>query len=253
MKKVIAIAVMVLVSNSKSAYSATDDASYSVGVMSWYSIYNPISRIGGKDVPNTSSAFMNGLTIKAQYKKFFVGVTYLLSSNNYELVVTNHPVNIHHAAANSSASRNDVDFVVGYMLTPIIFLNTGYKGIFVDDNITLATSQGSTTDAKRFEMYNLVKLGAGANIPVGTDFIWSLNGNVLLGAYHDDVSYPANYNRLNTPDNNVFAWGASAETSLKYSIFNHLSANVGLNCQYIKAGSDNSSFFGPTFGLDYKF
>jgi hypothetical protein len=250
--KVVAIVVIVFAFGTKSVYSATDNISISVGGMSWYSIYNPISRIGGKDVPNTSSAFMNGLTMKAQYKNIYFGATYLISSNNYELVVTDHPLKIRHAAANSSASRNDIDFVVGYMLTPILSLNTGYKDTFVDDNIAL-TSQGVTENAKRSEMYNLGKLGVGANIPIGTKFIWFLNGNALLGAYHDEVSYPANYKRLYTPDTNVTAWGASAETNLKYKILDHLSATAGLYCQYTKAGGDNSSFFGPTLGFDYTF
>jgi hypothetical protein len=242
--------VLVFVSNS--AYSAMEDFSVSVGGMTWYNWYNPISRIHGMDVPKTSSAFMSGPTLKAQYKDLYFGVSYLLSSGDYELVVTDSPIRIHHADANSSASREDVDFVVGYMLTPLMSLNAGYKGIFVDDNLTLV-SQGVAENAKRNETYNLGTLGVGVNVPLGLKFIWFLNGNALLGAYHNNVSYPAKYKHLNTADDNLTAWGASADTSIKYTIINNMSANIGLKSQYTKAGSDNSSFFGPTFGLDYRF
>lgn len=252
MKKIMVTSTMVLVFGSNPAYSAREDFSASVGAMSWYNNYVPISRIHGMDVPKSSYAFMYGPTIKARYKDLYFGVTYLLTTDNYELVVTDSPVKIHRAKANSSASRNDVDFVVGYMLTPILSLNAGYKGIFVDDNITLV-SQGVARNAKRYETYNLGTLGVGANIPLGTKFIWTLNGNALLGAFHNDVTYPAYYNRLNEPEINTTAWGASADTSVDYAIINNLSANIGLKCQYTKAGSDNSSFFGPTFGLDYRF
>ena len=252
MKKLMVTSAILLVFGSNSAYSSMNDLSVSVGGMSWYNAYNPISRINGMDVPKTSSAFMNGPTIKAQYKDLYFSVTYLLSSDNYELVITDHPIKIHHADANSSATRTDVDFVAGYMLTPTLSLNAGYKGIFVDDNLTLV-SNGVADNAKRYETYNLGSLGAGVNIPVGKKIIWCLNGNALLGAYHGAVSYPAYYNRLNIPDNNVIAWGASADTSVKYTIINNLSANIGLKGQYTKVGIDNSSFFGPMFGLDYRF
>ena len=251
MKILMVASAIVLVFGSNSAYSAMEDFSVSVGGMTWYNTYNPISRINGMDVPHTSSAFMSGPTIKAQYKDLYFGASYLLTSDNYELVVDS-PVRIHHALANSSASREDVDVVVGYMLTPRLSLNAGYRGIFVDDNLTLV-SHGVAENAKRYETYNLGTLGVGVNIPVGTKFRWFLNGNALLGAYHSNVSYPANYNRLNTPDDNVIAWGASVDTSIKYTIINNLSASIGLNCQYTKAGSDNSSFFGPTLGLEYQY
>ena len=237
---------------SNPAYSAMDDLSVSVGAMSWYNKYVPISRIGGADVPKSTYAFMNGPIIKVKYKDLYFGATYLLSSNNYELVVTNSPLGVHHASANSSASRSDLDFVAGYMLTPILGLNVGYKGIFVNDNLTLV-SQGVARDAKRYDMYNLGTFGVGLNIPLWTNFTWIFNGNALLGSYHNDVSYPAYYKRLNEPEYNAMAWGISTDTSIDYNIIYSLSANIGLKFQYTKAGSDNSNSFGPTFGLDYRF
>ena len=252
MKKLMITSVIFIVFGSNSAYSAMEDISVSVGAMSWYNRYVPISRIAGADVPKSSFAFMNGPTIKAQYKNLYFGVTYLLSSDNYNLVVTDSPISIHHAKANSSASRSDIDFVAGYMLTPELSLRTGYIGIFVDDDITLE-SQGGTETARRNETYNVGTLGAGINMPLGKKIIWFVNADALLGSFHNDVSYPIHYKRLSEPVYNSIAWGVSADTRVVCTIINNLSANIGLRYQYIKADSDNSSFLGPTLDLDYRF
>lgn len=252
LKKLLIISAMALVFGSNTAYSSMEELSVSVGAVSWYNKYVPISRIAGMDVPQSSYAFMYGPTIKAQYKKFSCAATYLISSDNYNLVVTDSPVKVRHARANSSASRSDVDFVLGYKLTPALSLTTGYKGIFVDDDITLV-SRGVSTDGVRHETYNVGTFGAGLNIPVGKKLVCYVNGSALIGSFHNDVSYPSSYRRLNEADYDAIAWGAAADASAVYSIFNSLSANIGLKFQYIKAGSDNSSFFGPNFGLDYRF
>jgi len=248
---VLTLAIL-FVSASNPAYSAMKDVSVSVGAMSWYNRYVPISRIAGADVPKSSYGFMYGPTIRAQHNNLYFAVTYLLSSDNYNLVVTDSPVSIHHAKANSSASRSDIDVVVGYLLPPTLNVHTGYKGIFVDDAISFASS-GRTASAKRNETYNVATLGTGITIPFGKKIILFVNGDVLLGSFHNDVTYPAGYRRLSEPVDDSIAWGVSADTRAVITIHNHLSANIGLKAQYIKAGSDNSSFLGPTVDIEYRF
>ncbi len=252
MKISIFFSTVLLTLFSNSAYSASDDFSFSIGAVSWYSRYNPISRIAGMDTPKSTYAFMNGPAIFAKYKNLYLDITYLLPSNDYDTIGLNTIVKPHHADADSAANRTDIDVIFGYMLTPKVSMNVGYKGIFVDDNITL-TSQGVTTDGRRTETYNVGTVGAGLHMPIGHKIMWISNVNTLLGSFHNEVAYPANYRRLNEPVYDALAWGGSVDTKATYTIINHLSANIGLKCLYIKAGSDNSSFFGPTAGIDYSF
>lgn len=252
LEKFMVTLTIVFVIGNNSAYATADDLTVSVGIVSWYNWYVPISRIEGMDVPKSSSAFMNGPTIKAQYKGMYLGVTYLLSSNDYELVSTTIPYGIYQTKVTSSASRTDVDFVIGYMLTPQVDLNVGYNGIFVKDTLTLATIR-ETYHAKHDETYNLGALGAGLHIPVGMKTMLLLNGNALLGTFDNNISYPGRVELINDADMHSTAWGVSADTSITYRIIDTLSASIGLRYHFIKAGSDHSNFFGPTLGFDYRF
>lgn len=248
----ITILAVILVFIASPASAAGDDVSVSVAAMSWYNRYVPISRIGGMDVPKSSFALMYGPALTARYRDLSLDVSYLLTADNYQLVITDNPVRVHRAHANSSASRSDIDLVVGYRVTPDVRMNAGYKGIFVDDSLSLV-SLGSTQYAKRRETYHLGTLGAGTAIPLGTGTVWSLNGSALLGVYHNEVSYPPYYNRLNEPADDTAAWGISADTTVSFLLFDGLSTNVGLKYQFTKAGCDNSNFFGPTLSFEYRF
>ena len=204
------------------------------------------------DTPQSTYSFMNGPTFTAQYNDLYLKATYLLSSNAYNTISPNTVVKVHHANANSAATRQDFELGFGYMLTPLFSLTAGYKGIFVDDTVTLV-SQGVATVARRTQTYNVGTLGVGAQIPVGRKIVWLSNGNAILGSFHNEVAYPDSYKRLNEPTYNAPAWGGDVDTRVVYTIATHVSVNIGLKCQYIKSGSDNSSFFGPTLGLDCKF
>ena len=239
---------MLFVLENSSAYAAMADLSVTVGAVTWYNRYVPISRIKGMDAPQSSYAFMNGPTLKVQYKDLYFGATYLPSSNDYSLM----DISLRRADVDSSASRSDIDLVAGYMLTPYLSLEVGYKGIFVDDTVTLVSQSGSA-NAKRTEMYNMGLLGAGATVPVGNKTTLFFTANALLGSFHNDVAYPDSYRGLNEPGAVTTAWGGSAEVKATYSVIKDLSVSIGLKAQYIKAGSDNSSFFGPTSGLEYRF
>ena len=243
---------MVFVVGNNSAYATTDDLTVSVGIMSWYNRYVPITRIEGLDVPRSSYAFMNGPTINARYKDLYLGVTCLFSSNDYELERTKVPYGKNQAKVTSSASRTDVDVVIGYMLTPQIDLNAGYKGIFVEDTLTLAAAR-RTFQAKHDETYNLGTLGAGLHIPVRMKTILFLNVNALLGTFDNNISYPGRIELINYDDRYSTAWGVSVDTSITYRFIDTLSGSTGIKYQYVKAGSDNSNFFGPTLSLDYRF
>jgi hypothetical protein len=252
MKKYSMIATALLVLTGNLAYAAMEDLTITAGAVSWYSRYNPISRIQGIDTPHSTYAFMNGPTFTAQYNNMYLKATYLLSSNAYNTISADTVIKAHHANANSEATRQDFDLVFGYMLTPLLSLTAGYKGIYVDDAVTLV-SQGVATTARRTQAYHVGTLGVGAQVPVGQRIVWLTNGNAILGSFHNEVAYPASYRRLNEPDYNAPAWGGDVDTKVVYTIATHVSVNIGLKCQYIKSGSDNSSFFGPTLGLDCKF
>jgi hypothetical protein len=252
MKKRMVTLIVLFVVGSNSAYANSDDFSLSAGVLSWYNWHVPVMRIDGMDTPHNSSALMVGPTIKAQYKDLYCGVTYLISTHDYQLANTSVPIGVYQTNATSSASRQDIDVVIGYMLTPRLSLQAGYKGIFFDDDLTLVAN-GTSYNAKHNEMFNMGAVGAGVNIPIGTNVIWVLNGNALLGTFHNDISYPAGLGYLNDFNKNYTAWGLSADTSVTYTFFNNLSANIGLKFQYIKAVSDESNSLGPTFGLNYQF
>ena len=43
------------------------------------------------------------------------------------------------------------------------------------------------------------------------------------------------------------------DTKIVCNLLKHLSAEVDVKLQYVKSGSDNSSFFGPAVRLDYNF
>ncbi len=252
MKKptILLTALFILIGNAFSF--ASEDYSFSIGFLSWYNRFNPISRVRGMDVPQSTFALMTGPTIKAQYKDVFLDVTYLLSNCDYNLISPNTLVNVHRADANSSATRKDIDIIIGYMLTPKWSVNIGFEGIYVDDNVSL-TSPRAVTNGRRFENYNIGLVGVGAYIPLSGRFVWISNGDILLGAFHNDVAYPPAYNALNESPYNTAAWGGNIDTRIVCNLLKHLSADVGVKIQYIKAGSDNSSFFGPAIRLDYKF
>ncbi len=247
-KKYLIILAAVFVLAGNSANAAMEDLSITVGAVTWFNRFVPISRVSGMDVPKSSYAFMNGPTLKVQYKDLYFGATYLLSADNYSLM----SLSIRSANVDSSASRSDVDLVAGYMLTPHFSLEVGYKGIFVDDAVTLASPTG-TANASRTQMFNMGSLGGGATVPVGDEITLSVTANALLGSFHNEVAYPAGYKRLNEPADVTIAWGGSAEAKAAYSIIKDLSATLGVKAQYIKSGSDNSNIFGPTAGLEYRF
>ena len=251
MKNIIYIAILLtLIGNTHSF--ASENYSISVGVLSWYNNYNPISRIKGLDVPNTTFAFMTGPTLRVQYKDMFLDVTYLLSNSDYHIITPGTLVSVHRADANSDATRKDVNVIVGYKLNPTWSVNTGFEGIYVDDNVSL-TSGINIAHGRRIENYNIGMVGVGADIPLGHSLIWITNGNILLGAFHNDVAYPKPYKSLNEPNYDDVAWGGNIDSKIVYSLLKHLSVDFGLKLQYIKSGTDNSSFVGPSLRLDYKF
>ncbi len=252
MKKFMGVLAILYIIGNHSADAAAENLSITAGALSWYNRFVPVSRIQGMDVPKSSYSVMNGPTMKIQYKDLYVGVTYLISSNDYQLVNTDVPVNVHQSKVSSSASLDEIDAVVGYVLTPRVSLNAGYKGISVKDDLSLL-SFGVSYHAKRDESYYLGSLGTNVNIPVVRKLTWLIDGSALLGTFYNHVAYPVYYRRLNEPDTKVTAWGLSVNSSLSYAIINGLSANIGFNYQYIKAGSDNSNFIGPTMGLNYRY
>ena len=248
MKKYMIILAALFVLTGSPAYAAMEDLSVTLGAMTWYNRFVPISRFNGMDVPKSSYAFMYGPTLKAQYKDLYFGASYLLTADNYSLM----NLSVRRASVDSSASRGDVDFVAGYMLTPLLSLEAGYKGIFVDDSVSLVSTTG-TEKATRTQKYHMGLLGAGATIPVGSDITFFVTANGLLGAFNNNVAYPAGYRRLNVPSDVTTAWGGSTEAKVTYSVIKDFSATIGVKAQYIKVGSDNSNFFGPTAGLEYRF
>jgi len=245
------LSVLLILISSTYAF-ASDDYSFSLGVLSWYNNFNPISRVKGMDVPQSTFAFMTGPALKARYKDVFLDVTYLISSGDYNLISTNTLVNVHRADANSSASRNDINATIGYVLNPKWTVNVGFEGIYVDDNVSLDSARGIAT-GRRYENYNMGMAGAGVNIPLSNRFTWISNGNILLGAFHNNVTYPAAYKALNEPPYDAIAWGGNMDTKIVCNLLKHLSAEVDVKLQYVKSGSDNSSFFGPAVRLDYNF
>ena len=234
------------------AHATSDDLFVSVGSLSWYNRLVPISRFNGVDAPNSTWGLMTGPTLKARYKDLYLGVSYLLSANDYHLANSLIPFGDNQTAVTSSASRSDVDVVIGYLLTPRIDLKLGYRGIFIDDALTLAAA-GGTYNARRNETYNLGTLGVGVTVPAGMKTVFLLNGNALLGDFENELAYPGGVEFFNDSDKHFVAWGVDADTGFSYAIIDHLSAGVGLRFQYIKAGGDNSSFFGPTARIDYRF
>ena len=195
---------------------------------------------------------MNGPTIKAQYKDLYIGVMYLLSSNNYELVRTTIPYGKYETNVTSSATRTDIDVVIGYLLTPQLDVNAGYKGIFVSDAIAFTSSRG-TFRPKHEEAYNLGTLGAGLHIPISTKATFLLNGNALLGTFDNTISTSGRIELISEDFRHSTAWGVSADTSVAYRMIENISGHIGLRWFFSKAGSDHSNLFGPTVGLDYLF
>ena len=204
------------------------------------------------DVPQSTFAFMIGPALKAQYKNVFLDATYLISSGDYNLIKPNTLVNVRRADADSSASRNDVNVIIGYVLNPRWTVNVGFEGIYVDDNVSLTSTRG-VAPGRRYENYNMGIVGAGLSIPFGNRFIWASNSNILLGTFHNNVTYPPAYRALNEPPFDDVAWGGNFDTKIVCNLLKHLSAEVDVKFQYIKSGSDNSSFFGPAVRLDYTF
>ena len=252
LKKFLVALTVSLLCVTNFTYAASDDLSLTVGAVAWYNRLVPMSRVQTIDIPRSSWAYMEGPEIKARYKNLYLGVTYLLSSNDYHMTNSMVTYGSNVTDVTSSASRSDIDVVVGYMLTPRIDVNAGYKGIFVEDTATLAAIRG-TFDAKRNEAYNLGTLGAVINLPLGSKTTFFLNGNAMLGAFDYKINYPDGVDFGNDVDQHFLAWGLGADTKLAYNIIDNLSAAVGLKFQYIKAGTDNSNFFGPTAHLDYRF
>ena len=252
MKTAVIGAQILLLMMSSVAFAAMEDFSVTVGAASWYNRFVPISRIEGMDVPRSTYAFMYGPAVRAQYKNFYLGITYLLSASDYALLSPDTIVRVRRASAESAASRSDLDLVAGYQLTPQFGVTVGYKNIYVDDTITL-TSQGVAANARRHESYSVGTLGAEATVPLGENGAWRSTCTAVLGTFHNDIAYPVGYRRLNEPVYDAFAWGGEGTTKISYKMIKTLSAEVGLKAGYIKSGSDNSSFFGPIFGLNYTF
>lgn len=215
MKKLMVILVSMAVMWCGSAFAVTEDLTLSVGMKSWYNWFEPHA-----NDYDTSAAFMIGPTAKAQYKNMYLGITYLTSTSDYEPL------------EDSNMSRDDLDIVVGYMLTPRLGLNVGYKGIYTD----VDEDDGSAS-------FHLAALGVGGNIPLYDEGLLFMNVNGLAGTF--DVDSP------DTEDADVL--GVSAELGAVFSIIKNLTANAGFKYQYLDVEGEGATFYGPTLGLDYRF
>ncbi len=246
------VSLVFIVSTFVSTSGYTSDITFTVGTTSWYNRYVPISRIEGTDSPGASYGLMYGPVVNVGSQEWNVVAQYLLSSGDYDIISPNTLVKVHHADADSQATRRDIDVILSHTISRNTSLTVGYKGIFVDDNISLTYSDKKSS-ARRSEIYNNGTMGIRGTIPLFQKVILTTNGYGIAGKFHNDVTYPPGYKRLNEAPYNAFAWGAGADAKITYSITHGLLAEVGMKFQYIKSGSDNSNFGGPTVGIAYRF
>ncbi|OGR06998.1 MAG: hypothetical protein A2511_14895 [Deltaproteobacteria bacterium RIFOXYD12_FULL_50_9] len=261
MQKILGAVVVLLIMVGNFSYAIADDFSISVGLKSWYNWMSlpSIEDSTGKDIGKTSAALMVGPTIKAQNNNMYAGISFLVSTNDYEVIDYTEPTSWGDYNLKGTASRNDFDIFIGYMLTPRFAVNAGYKGIFMSMKLDATLGSIFDANAKNDLRYNLGALGVGGNIPIGEKIIVFINGNALLGTIKADETYSSNWGQPDRSEN-ATAWGGSAEIGGAYLITTNLSVNIGFKYQYLdddmselSDGDNDVQFYGLTMGMEYRF
>jgi hypothetical protein len=249
------ILILLLLITATFSFAASDDFSYGIGLKSWYNHFyiSATDSKTGRTAPGAgnSTALMMGPSAKFSYKNFFMGGSYLTTVTDYKNMDGNDT-----GIVVNNMSRHDIDAIAGYMIIPQLGVFGGYKGIFMDKNITSEFEKvyGSTPDVK-YSAHGAA-LGLTSNYPIPLDILrMALYGNVAYVRMNQRSTYddgrPHRIDNFN---------GISAELGLAYNIFAGLNAQIGYKIQNLTSvkNSDNGNtvsenFNGVTFGVDYRF
>jgi hypothetical protein len=179
MKKLILILMLsLLVLSVGSAWAVQDlmDAEIVAGL----SVWNPsISFTPALTGITLSSSLLVGPKIFGRYQHFFGELSYLMPLSGFST-----SVDVLGVTLTESIKTSWLNFIAGYMITPIV----GIYGGYISNSTAITVSIGSLSASA--SAFSISGPGAGiiAKLPIGKLFNVYANGSYTLGSYKDDTS-----------------------------------------------------------------
>lgn len=241
----VCVAAAILISSTV-GHTASEDFRFGIGVKTWYNRMDMsyTSTTSGETDYSDKTAYvlMAGPSVKMSYKKFFTGLNYLVTTTDYKTDIRGQG-----AGQEFAVSRNDLDFLLGFSITPQLSVFTGYKRIKTEQDQTAAWV-GVT------ETFNGVPLGLALSIRPSETVPLAIYGN--LGYIYFDS------NRTTTAggDTNWKYDAGFIEVGATYNIVDHVAVSLGYKYQKLWNKSTPDGFYkvdrafdGVTFAVDYNF
>lgn len=220
-------------SDDMSSYEI-NDWNFKVGVKSWYNKADLDLTVKNEKTSGTDSAIMSGLSVFASHKKFFGGINYLTTVDDYDGV-----------------DRDDLDLMIGYIYKKNIGFILGYKNMKLEGHGIEIT-------------VNSPVLGIYFNKPVN---ISNLNNPLFLNAAVSfmpfmDVDMDVDMDAGSISMESDEAYGYAIDLSASYPI-NRWVLNAGYKYEFHTSDFDETEenwafeyeefFHGPYMSIFYNF
>ncbi len=240
MKKMLSTLVVILVLGYATSAKAQERPQFTVGLKTWIAIWD--ETIAGGFDDQSDVGVMAGPAFGARSGDFFVGVTWLTGTFNFE----DQPISpgVH---AELEWERTDLDMILGYNFHPRIGGFVGYKHIDVQQTTTVVDTTGVSAPIISESDFNAFGPGFGVN------FNYPLEGTRFF--FTGSLSYLfLELDSENRPTEDFP--GFSFDVSGAY-IFEGLPASATAGYKIQTAKTDDSrvkeEFSGLTFGVSYSF
>ena len=288
MKKLATTGLLCMVVVFVGSTACAQEFSASVGIKAWYNKWEGYLTL--EDVESEDESLLVGPSVKLSYKRFFGGVTYLLSTSDYDYHnnrTYDDPASGASAWAenDTSAGREDLDVLVGLMVHPRVGVFAGYKRIVSSDahidyrsgveGVDSGTGQPielGLTDLRDVELQlSGFAFGVTCNYPLPKlPIVLTANAaympNMRNRTYHV-VTETETEDGAVTEESfghgsvNYYQDGYTVELGATYTLGENIGLSLGYKYQEIEKDDNVGEFYdsadmefsGVTFGIDYRF
>ncbi len=218
--------------------ASADEGQLSVGVKAWANSWEFSD--GTDALASDNSALMVGPSLKYRQGNVFVGASYMVSLTEYEFSDSDIDPGV---TADIAAEKNDLDIIVGFMITPRIGVYGGYKTMAVDVSVSNIVGAPASNYGGFSIDYSGFGLGLLGNVPLSERAV--LFGSLGVMSLEEDTSNADGSSSVED------LTGSALEIGVSMAMSSSVSASVSIKSQGLTYddGSD-FSFTGLAASID---